>query len=81
MSQICLLTPFAKIKFSRKFPDLQYTNGPLHENVIFNKYTQTPVLNVHVAVSNGSKGLCPYKYTIGQSHENVVFIKYAQNLL
>ena len=25
-SQICLLTPFAKIKFSRKFPDLQYPN-------------------------------------------------------
>ena len=23
-SQICLLTPFAKINFSRKFPDLQY---------------------------------------------------------
>ena len=23
-SQICLLTLFAKIKFSRKFPDLQY---------------------------------------------------------
>ena len=24
-SQVCLLTLFAKIKFSRKFPDLQYT--------------------------------------------------------
>ena len=24
-SQLCLLTLFAKIEFSRKFPDLQYT--------------------------------------------------------
>ena len=29
-SQICLLTPFAKIKFSRKFPDLQYKNTDKH---------------------------------------------------
>ena len=27
VSQICLLTPFAKIKCSRKFPDLQYFYG------------------------------------------------------
>ena len=26
VSQICLLTLFAKIKFSRKFPDLQYVS-------------------------------------------------------
>ena len=28
-SQICLLTLFAKIKFSRKFPDLQYIQACL----------------------------------------------------
>ena len=27
VSQICLLTLFAKIKFSRKFPNLQYLEG------------------------------------------------------
>ena len=26
-SQVCLLTLFAKIKFSRKFPDLQYAQS------------------------------------------------------
>ena len=26
-SQVCLLTLFAKIKFSRKFPDLQYSSA------------------------------------------------------
>ena len=35
MSQICLLTLFAKIKFSRKFPDLQYMLfEPAHEILV-----------------------------------------------
>ena len=29
MSQVCLLTLFAKIKISRKFPDLQYAKSKI----------------------------------------------------
>ena len=30
------------------------TNGPSHGNLVFNKNTQIPVLNVHVTVTSGS---------------------------
>ena len=40
-SQICLLMLFAKINFSRKFPDLQYPFGKALKNILPNYMTLT----------------------------------------
>ena len=70
-SQICLLTLSAKIKFSRKFPDLQYSDRCAHlynnclKNICVSAYKDAGLYPCGpvICVSN-ARGFCLLTYVI-----------------
>ena len=72
MSQIGLLTLFAKIKFARKFPNLQYI-GP--KNVCVSDYTLMHVLTFFLSFELWAVGILKLFLNIYRNSINTSFLE------